>query len=81
MLEVVQINTTVSKYQRQDVVLEKPGPCNCSAEVGKVWEQLSSNKLNIESMQQELHALQKPVAILPSKDSVMKLRLKHLQCN
>lgn len=71
MLEVLQINTTVYHHQHDDaddVMPETYAPCNCSAEVGKLWEQLSSNKLSIESVQQELQALQKPVKILPSKD-------------
>lgn len=69
MLEVVQINTTVFNYEHQGAISEKPAPCNCSAEVGNLWEQLSSNKLSIEAVQKDLQALQKPVTILPSKDS------------
>lgn len=75
MLEVVQINTTVFNYQHKDAISEKPTPCNCSAEVGNLWEQLSSNKLSIESVKQDLQALQKPVTTLQSKDSMIKLRL------
>ncbi|XP_078354119.1 uncharacterized protein LOC144638743 isoform X3 [Oculina patagonica] len=69
MLEVVQINTTVFNYQHQDAIPEKPAPCNCSAEVGNLWEQLSSNKFSIEAVQKDLQALQKPVTTLPKNNT------------
>ena len=67
MLEVVQINTTVSQQQNDDMP-EKSTPCNCTPEVGKIWEQLSSNKLSIEAVQQELQTLQTNVKSLSSKE-------------
>jgi len=67
MLEVVQINTTVYNYQHHEAIPEKPASCNCSGEVRKLWEQLSTSKLGIESVQQ-VQATQKPVTILPSKN-------------
>ncbi|XP_022785214.1 uncharacterized protein LOC111325640 isoform X3 [Stylophora pistillata] len=57
MLEVLQINTTVS-HQQSLGTPKKSVSCNCSTEVGKIREQLSSNKLSIESLKQELQALQ-----------------------
>ena len=67
MLEMVQMNTTVSRKQSLGAP-QKSAYCNCSVEVGKIREQLSSNKLSIESLQQELQALQSNIESLPSKE-------------
>lgn len=68
MLEMVQMNTTVS-HQQSLGAPKKSAYCNCSVEVGKIKEQLSSNKLSIESLQQELQALQSNIESLPKNTS------------
>nr|XP_058956439.1 ERC protein 2-like [Pocillopora verrucosa] len=68
MLEMVQMNTTVS-HQQSLGTPKKSTYCNCSVEVGKIREQLSSNKLSIESLQQELQALQSNIESLPKNTS------------
>lgn len=65
MLEVIQVNRTVYHHQHQNTMLDKSVICNCSAELGKLWGQLSSNKLDIESVRQDLQALQKPGNVFP----------------
>ena len=67
MLEVVQMNTTFS-HQQSLGAPKKSAYCNCSVEVGKIREQLSNNKLSIESLQKELQALQSNIERLPSKE-------------
>ena len=61
MLEMVQVNRTVNDHQHTEAVQEKSVICNCSSEVGKLWEELSKNRLDMQSMQQKLQMLQTPV--------------------
>ena len=61
MLEMVQVNRTVNDHQHIQAIQEKSVICNCSSEVGKLWEELSKNRLDMQSMQQELQMLQTPV--------------------
>ena len=61
MLEMVRVNRTVSDHQHTEAIQEKSVICNCSSEVGKLWEELSKNRLDMQSMQQELQLLQTPV--------------------
>lgn len=69
MLEMVQVNRTVNDHQHIEAVQEKSVICNCSSEVGKLWEELSKNRLDMQSMQQELQLLQTPVKKkLPGKN-------------
>lgn len=68
MLEMVQMNTTVS-HQQSLGAPKKSAHCNCSVEVRKMREQLSSNKLSIKSLQQELQALQSNIESLPKNTS------------
>jgi len=74
LLEVVQINTTVYNYQHQEAIPEKAAACNCSGEVRRLWEQLSNKKSPTESVQ-EVQTTQKPVTIMPSKNSICLLVL------
>ena len=61
MLEMVQVNRTVNDHQHIEAIQEKSVICNCSSEVGKLWEELSKNRLDMQSMQQKLQMLQTPV--------------------
>ena len=61
MLEMVQVNGTVNDHQHIEAIQEKSVICNCSSEVGKLWEELSKNRLDMQSMQQKLQMLQTPV--------------------
>ena len=61
MLEMVQVNRTVNDHQHIEASQEKSVICNCSSEVGKLWEELSKNRLDMQSMQQKLQMLQTPV--------------------
>ena len=61
MLEMVQVNRTVNDNQHIEAIQEKSVICNCSSEVGKLWEELSKNRLDMQSMQQKLQMLQTPV--------------------
>ena len=61
MLEMVQVNRTVNDHPHIEAIQEKSVICNCSSEVGKLWEELSKNRLDMQSMQQKLQMLQTPV--------------------
>ncbi|XP_073227299.1 uncharacterized protein [Porites lutea] len=61
MLEMVQVNRTVNDHRHIEAIQEKSVICNCSSEVGKLWEELSKNRLDMQSMQQKLQMLQTPV--------------------
>ena len=58
---MVQVNRTVNDNQHIEAIQEKSVICNCSSEVGKLWEELSKNRLDMQSMQQKLQMLQTPV--------------------
>lgn len=58
--DVTKVNRSVYQHEHESASVEKTATCNCLTEIGKLWEQLSSNKLDIESVQQKLKNIQKP---------------------
>ncbi|XP_044164178.1 uncharacterized protein LOC114963105 isoform X2 [Acropora millepora] len=59
-LDVTKVNRSVHQHEHESASVEKAAACNCLTEIGKLWEQLSSNKLDIESVQQQLKNIEKP---------------------
>ncbi|KAK2556712.1 hypothetical protein P5673_021265 [Acropora cervicornis] len=59
-VDVTKVNRSVHQHEYESASVEKAAACNCLTEIGKLWEQLSSNKLDIESVQQQLKNIEKP---------------------
>lgn len=59
-LDVTKVNRSVHQHEHESASVEKAAACNCLTEIGKLWEQLSSNKLDIESVQQQIKNIEKP---------------------
>lgn len=66
-LDVTKVNRSVHQHEHESASVEKAAACNCLTEIGKLWEQLSSNKLDIESVQQQLKNIEKPSGELHGK--------------
>ncbi|XP_068726700.1 uncharacterized protein [Montipora capricornis] len=59
VLDLTQVNQSRVLHEHESTPPEKSTACSCLAEVGKLWEQLSSNKLEIESVKEQLESFNK----------------------
>ncbi|XP_068675758.1 EF-hand calcium-binding domain-containing protein 14-like isoform X3 [Montipora foliosa] len=59
VLDLTQVNQSRVLHEHESTPPEKSTACSCLAEVGKLWEQLSSNKLELESVKEQLESFNK----------------------